>query len=211
MTIETLEVAGFESAMWAMRNPLDSWSRGDTYLTPEGDLLVGPHDKDLSLRLQKAGTEHAKHLRMIQVWADILAPRYWLTEMDTYRAGVEKISCSTMHTIMKNPFQTIDFAYDVSNALSCRMAENNAIAMNALRSQYLQEEDPDKKKAIWRTLIQNLPQSFLQRRTYMFSYAALRNIVRQRANHKLIEWHQFIDWCRTLPESWMIFDEEEPA
>ena len=33
----------------------------------------------------------------------------------------------------------------------------------------------------------------------MFSYQCLRNIVRQRHDHRLPEWHQFIDWVRTLP------------
>ena len=35
----------------------------------------------------------------------------------------------------------------------------------------------------------------------MFSYQCLRNIVRQRHNHRLAEWHEFIDWARTLPLS----------
>ena len=32
-----------------------------------------------------------------------------------------------------------------------------------------------------------------------FSYQALRNIARQRWNHRLPEWHQFVDWIKTLP------------
>lgn len=32
-----------------------------------------------------------------------------------------------------------------------------------------------------------------------FSYQALRNIVRQRWNHRLPEWHEFVDWVRSLP------------
>ena len=32
-----------------------------------------------------------------------------------------------------------------------------------------------------------------------FSYQALRNIAKQRWNHRLPEWHQFIDWIKTLP------------
>lgn len=32
-----------------------------------------------------------------------------------------------------------------------------------------------------------------------FSYQCLRNIVIQRSNHRLPEWHNFIDWVRTLP------------
>ena len=35
----------------------------------------------------------------------------------------------------------------------------------------------------------------------MFSYQALRNIARQRWNHRLPEWHVFVDWIKTLPLS----------
>ena len=34
-----------------------------------------------------------------------------------------------------------------------------------------------------------------------FSYQALRNIAKQRWNHRLPEWHQFVDWVKTLPFS----------
>ena len=33
----------------------------------------------------------------------------------------------------------------------------------------------------------------------IFSYQALRKMVMQRHDHRLPEWHQFIDWVRTLP------------
>lgn len=35
----------------------------------------------------------------------------------------------------------------------------------------------------------------------MFSYQCLRNIVRQRHDHRLAEWHEFVDWIHTLPLS----------
>ena len=34
-----------------------------------------------------------------------------------------------------------------------------------------------------------------------FSYQALRNIAKQRWNHRLPEWHVFVDWIKTLPLS----------
>ena len=34
-----------------------------------------------------------------------------------------------------------------------------------------------------------------------FSYQALRNIAKQRWNHRLPEWHVFVDWIKTLPFS----------
>ena len=33
----------------------------------------------------------------------------------------------------------------------------------------------------------------------MFSYQALRKMVAQRHDHRLPEWHEFVDWVRTLP------------
>ena len=217
MTIQTLLTAGVEQAIHAMRNPMDSWDYSDSEweegvvsLYPDfAKYIVGPKDKDLSERLQKAGPEHAKHLRMIMVWADIVAPRYWWTEFDTYRAGVEKLSCSTMHTITKRAFDASDFQQD-DTELSQNAAILNATMMDMWREMYLDaKDDLAKQKEIWRCLIQNLPQSYLQRRTVMMSYAALRNIVKQRKGHKLDEWKWFIDWARTLPDSWMIFDGEE--
>lgn len=77
MIIETIyEPQGFIPAIHGMRNPMDSWNKSDSTLL-FGDLYIGEKDKELSLKLQKAGPEHCKHLRMIFVWADITAPRYW--------------------------------------------------------------------------------------------------------------------------------------
>lgn len=204
MNIKTLEVDGIGPAIHAMRNPMDSWSKSDTIRG-----MIGPKDRELSERLAKAGSEHAKHLRFIQVWAEVIGPRYWLTELDTYRMGVEKLSCSTMHKLMARPLTLEDFEHE-------RGAEdlltNIIISLNGRMENYkalLEAKQNDEAKQVWREIIQLLPQSYLQRRTFMFSYAALRNIIKQRTGHKLKEWAFFIDWCRTLPESWMLFDGDE--
>ena len=44
MKIDTLHVAGFSPAFHAMRNPLDSWSRNDTFLDTENNLTIGHND-----------------------------------------------------------------------------------------------------------------------------------------------------------------------
>ena len=193
MNIKTLEVAGIAPAIHAMRNPMDSWEKSDTVRGHVGNL-----DKELSTKLAKAGTEHCKHLRMVMVWAEISAPRYWWNEFDTYRAGVEKVSCSTMHKLMSRPLTIDDFEHDELYTDSFIAAINNRIEA------YKGMDDPDTKKRIFRGVVQMLPQSFIQRRTVMMSYAALRNIYRQREGHKLIEWMHFRKWVECLPESWMI-------
>lgn len=199
MQIKTLEVAGIAPAIHGMRNPMDSWDKSDTIPG-----LIGKNDKKLSMRLASAGTEHAKHLRMVMVWADITAPRYWWQEFDTYRAGVEKVSCSTMHKLMARPLTINDFALDsVPLQLIAKVVEE----LNEQMEEYKNEHNEIARKTIWRGIIQQLPQGYLQKRTVMMSYAALRNMYRQRKGHKLREWHEFRGWCESLPESWMITDE----
>lgn len=51
------------------------------------DFCIGENDHALMMRLAKAGGEHAKYRRMIVVYADVTAPRYWWAEYDTYKVG----------------------------------------------------------------------------------------------------------------------------
>ena len=201
MKIKTLEVEGFGPAIHAMRNPMNSWDRSDTQSGK-----IGEKDKELSQKLANSGPEHAKHLRMIYVWVEIWAMRPWWNEMDTYRAGVEKVSCSTMHKLMARPLTLEDFEHSPGT--------RKDIAETITRINWRMQKYNEAKAAgemetaqrLWREVIELLPQSYIQRRTVCMSYAALRNIIKQREGHKLHEWHQFIDWARTLPESWMLFD-----
>lgn len=211
MIIETIrEAQGFDQAIIAMRNPMDSWDKSDSEWNFDelcefstGKYTIGEKDKELSIKLQKAGPEHCKHLRMIYVWADITAPRYWWNEFDTYRAGVEKVSCSTMHKLMARPLTTDDFEHECINEDYMHyMLDSINTSMEAWHA----EKDPDYKQQIWRSIIQALPQSYLQKRTVCMSYAAIRNIVRQREGHKLVEWEHFIRWAKSLSNSWMIFE-----
>ena len=203
MIIETIrEPEGFSQAIHAMRNPMNSWANDDSYWQ-EDDFIIGPKDKELSIKLQKSGPEHCKHLRMIYVWAEITAPRYWWQEYDTYRFGVDKVSCSTMHKLMARPLIRDDFEHDcMNNEFLDYIIESINTSMEAWRY----EKDQDVKYEIWRSIIQALPQSYLQKRTVCMSYAALRNIVKQREGHKLVEWETFINWAKSLKESWMIFE-----
>ena len=205
--IVTLEIAGILPAMHGMRNPKNSWSKNDTGDVYNVDCsvypVVGPNDEKLTRTLMQGGPEHAKHLRMIMVWADITAPRFWWQEFDTYRIGVEKVSCSTMHKLTAKPLEIDDF--EVKDDEEAAWMEANVLPrLNMLMKAYDGEQDPDEKKYIWRKIIHELPQGYLQKRTVMMSYAALRNIYRQRKGHKLYEWQVFREWCEELPESWMI-------
>ena len=202
MTIRTILNEGFAPAIEAMRDPMSSWEKSDSKYE-NGIFVIGEKDKELSLKLQKAGPEHCKHLRQIFVWAEIIAQRDWYIQLATYRYGVENISTSTMHTLMRRPLEPSDFEHDCMNDEYLKYMLDS---INGSMLAYKLEKDEARKKEIWRGIIEALPQSFLQKRHYCFSYAALRNTIHQREGHKLKEWHQFIEWCRTLREPWMLFE-----
>ena len=82
MKIENVRITGFEEAVRGARNSFDSWDKSDSR-TDENGFVMGDADKRLLLKLVQAGDAHAKALRMVTVYADITAPRYWLTEFDT--------------------------------------------------------------------------------------------------------------------------------
>lgn len=218
--IKNTEVYGWEAAIRGMRNPMNSWEKSDSQFedvfTDYEDLInyymktadIGENDLDLMKRLAKAGTEHAKYLRYINVTVDLVAPLYWYKEMDCYRFGVEHNSCSTMHKIQEKEFTLDDFSHehlssmDIGGGIGApiRMLKNTIIMLNGCRYLFLKTND----KEYWWQMIQLLPSSYNQRRTYQFSYQALANIYIQRKNHKLDEWRDFCRWIESLPYSELI-------
>ena len=189
MKIETIEIAGIAGALTALRLPFGKDVRSriehfcDTYLditdmdvekaedtyevtmtghprfTSNTHIAIEPKDLSLMTTLVKRGDEHAKVVRGIMVWARIKAPVYFTRELETYRAGRERLSSSsTMHQ----------------------------------ECQGLSGEELQRAKA-------ELPMGTEQDFVDVYSYQTLRRIVAQRHNHRLPEWHEFVDWVRTLP------------
>lgn len=179
-----------------MRNPLNSWDKSDSSFTDE--FIMGQNDLKLMKQLAKAGDEHAKYLRMIPVTATIIAPIFWLAELDTYKIGVTRNSCSFMHKGVSKPFELSDFSRE-SDA-DDQWWKATIDHLNKLRDEYLAEKDD----SIFREIRSCLPSGYLQRSTFQFNYATLRNIYRQRKNHRLPEWHTFCHWIESLPYSELI-------
>ena len=220
ITIEHGDTYGWEAAGRGMRNPKNSWNRSDS-IFDEGYIDLGENDMELMLTLANAGPDHGKFLRMIGVSCDITGPLYWWKEMDTYKVGTVADSCSTMHKIAAKEFELSDFSNEHLTD-HCLMALSCIVDMlNNQRSLYLtwdsiptdQRElfDPNIhcKKDVWWQMIQLLPSSYNQKRTWTANYAVLRNIYSARKDHKLDEWHMFCDWIKLLPYSELITGEEK--
>ena len=225
LKIENFEVLGWEHAIRGMRNPMNSWEKSDSFLCREIEddtcpedcsfrgkcpvygtedfFVLGGNDHDLMMRLRNAGTDHRKFMRMITVYLDITGPLYWWKEFDTYRVGVEKNSCSTMHKIHAKEFTLEDFSceklYDPIGDLRPIVDR-----LNVYRERYLETKD----KNDWWQMIQLLPTSYNQKRTVMLNYEVLANIYKSRKNHRLDEWHTLCDWIEELPYSELITGKE---
>ena len=224
--IENTEVFGWEAAIRGMRNPMNSWDKSDStfevydsyessWWTPinlqeKTDLVkmkIGENDLKLMRNLAKAGSDHAKYLRMINVTVDITAPLYWWKEFDTYKVGTVANSCSTMHKIHEKEFDMFDFSFGhligKGEDLTCYGAEwftpldilqLTIDTLNGARERFLETKD----KKYWWQMIQLLPSSYNQKRTVQLNYQVLK-AMDSREFHKLDEWREFIRWRNELP------------
>ena len=196
--IENVEVFGFEAAIRGMRNPLNSWDKSDSEFIPWDitDFEIGENDLKLMQTLCRAGTDHRKFLRMINVTADITAPLYWWKEYDTYKVGTVANSCSTMHTIHTKEFTIDDFSneYLSDGWLAC-LVETIIPLLNRARTEYIETQS----EIYWLQMIQLLPSSYNQKRTISLNYEVLLNMYHARKAHKLHEWLQFCEWIKSLP------------
>lgn len=193
--IEKTEVFGWESAIRAMRNPMNSWDKDDSCWGSGEGYVIGKNNLALMKKLSKAGNDHAKFLRMINVTADITAPLYWWKEYDTYKVGTVANSCSTMHKIHDKEFTMDDFSHEHLELLSMECLTNTIEIINHYREWFIR----DKNKVDWWQMIQLLPTSYNQKRTVQLNYQVLKSMYFSRRNHKLDEWHTLCDWILTLP------------
>ena len=194
--IENQEVTGFKAAIRGMRNPKNSWSKSDTTFWPEEDIpSLGTSDLLLASTLANAGDDHGKFLRMINVSIDITAPLYWWKEMDTYKVGTVADSCSTMHKIAAKEFTVDDFSHEHLTERSMQTLRGMINLLNVYRDEF----NVSGRKDDWWQMIQLLPSSYNQRRTWQANYQVLRHIYKARHQHKLTEWLAFCGWIESLP------------
>lgn len=217
--VEHIDAWGFGHAIRGMRNPMNSWDKRDSYdccnyfdeecvdckhnYVACSHFYVGDNDLKLMQRLYKAGTEHRKYLRQIFVSMDITAPLYWWKEFDTYKVGTVANSCSTMHKIAAKEFELDDFSHEHLESAGLMTLKGVISRLNLARDYYIGEYDNINsqidKKSYWWEMIQLLPSSYNQKRTITMNYENVVNMIKQRSNHKLDEWREFVNILKELP------------
>lgn len=213
MEFKTLEVAGFESAIRGMRNPLESWNQSDSSFDFK-NFVLGKKDINLARRLCEAGASDRKFMRMLIVWADIKAPVYFLREFDTYKIGTVTNSTSMQHKGSSKQYDKFDFAIDDTSVLPLEDHSETMFAWATVIDaiNYLMEQYRDTKDITYFRLARQLmPMGYEYLFTWKASYETIYNMYMQRKNHKLVEWSgkdcynedgepaSFITWAESLP------------
>lgn len=204
MKFENTSVYNIYNAILGARNPMNSWNKSDSIFKGYNGKIenteIGENDIELMQKLIKAGSEHRKFMRQIFVSVDITAPLYFYKELDTYKVGTVANSTSTMHKLASTPI-TID-CFECGDLVNKNVIRD----LEKTRQKYLET----KAKGLWKYLIVNLPESWLQKRTVTMNYENILNMIHQRKNHKLTEWSvDFISWGRSLPYAQELFFELE--
>lgn len=160
--------------------------------------------KEVAKSLAGKDYGHDKFLRMIDIWMLVTAPRFWWVEMDQYKIGKDEndelvffegdvitSSESTMNSIAERDFNHDDFEYPISQEELANLNHK----LNGYRLKHI-------------TLAQlknSLPEGYLQKRVIKMNYAVAWSIKISRQNHRLPQWHTFIDALRNLKHSELIF------
>ena len=196
--LSKVDIYGWEASIRGMRNPLNSWSKSDSYWSYDGEkpqFIVGEADLKLMRNLSDAGNDHGKFLRFINVTLDINAPLYWWKEFDTYKVGTVANSCSTMHKLHSRDLTREDFSHESLDEFCLNVLNLTINNINHNRRMFLNTGN----KTYWECMVQLLPSSYNQLRTVQLNYCVLKAMYHARRNHKLEEWREFCRWIETLP------------
>ena len=211
--LEDMETEVDRKQWLSAEKEIEKWLWDNSLLDKDGPyedrFYFGPKDLKLAQSLIRAGTDESKFMRQIIVSVDITAPLYWWKEMDTYKVGTVANSTSTMHKLTSRPIKNFDFSFDLcfySNSILDNGTYKYDYEVREMFDQIIQNCEWLRQKYVetkenyyWRALIQLLPESYNQTRTWTANYAVLRNIYFARRNHKLTEWREFCQWIESLP------------
>lgn len=90
----------------------------------------------------------------------------------------------------------------------CNILQGLSLLQSRMNKYKKDESKQQYVESYHRVLKSLLPEGFYQTRTVNLNYAVLRNMYRQRKNHRLPQWSEdFVSWVESLPYSEFITTE----
>ena len=187
------QVFNLQGAFRGMRQPLQSFDKSDS-CNFFNSFIIGEKDMELAQNLLSSGSSSDdKFMRQIFVTVDIVAPSYFLSELDTYKVATTRNSSSLQHKGMSRDYTLDDFTFDEKDNFDLNQIID---IINKYRRLYKETND----YKYFRMMRQLMPMGYEYNITWTANYEVLRNIYFQRKNHRLKEWSEdFMGWIDDLP------------
>lgn len=163
-------------------------------------------DMRRAINLTKASSTdngaHGQFLTGIRVAFDVTFSNKAWVEAERYRFLEFVSSQSTMHKITKFDLDTSYNEYVHPKAIEIMkelVAEYNDLCGPGAASSFTPEELTDAKTRKYLEILYTNPAGFELTARLTTNYRCLRNIYKQRKNHRLPEWRAFCSWIESLP------------
>lgn len=192
MRVENVKVYDLEESLHASGYPLrttTNWTE-----TEEATLKRA---KNLSHAADWVGA-HDQFLTGILVSFDLTFSNKAWVEAERYRFLSFVSSESTMHRITK--FNLKEQCNRYVDARIIDIVQRKIDEYNRLSSLEGQDKEREsQKKELYLEILYNIPAGFELTARLTTNYRCLKNIWRQRRDHRLPEWKEFCEWIETLP------------
>lgn len=157
-----------------------------------GELDIRRVNRLSKLATNTSNPAHEQCLSGILVAFDLtLSNKAWV-EAERYRYLTFVSSESTMHRITK---------FDIDEQCNEHVDPRALDILREKIAEYEACEDDDDKPELYLDVLYNIPAGFRLTARMTTNYRCLKNIYRQRKNHRLPEWREFCAWVETLPHA----------
>lgn len=155
----------------------------------------------------KDNQAHGQFLTGIRVSFDLTCSNKMWVEAERYRFLEFVSSQSTMHRITKFDLNKIYNKYvDIRVIEIMKEKVDYYNHLNDLKEKYREEGNSyevtrltEKMKELYLEILYTNPAGFTLTARMTTNYRCLRNIYKQRKNHRLPEWREFCKWIESLP------------
>ena len=192
MKVENVKVYDLEESLHASGYPLRTTTNWE-----EAEEATLKRAKNLSHAADWVGA-HDQFLTGILVSFDLTFSNKAWVEAERYRFLSFVSSESTMHRITK--FNLKEQCNRYVDARIIDIVQRKIDEYNRLSSLEGQDKEREsQKKELYLEILYNIPAGFELTARLTTNYRCLKNIWRQRRDHRLPEWREFCEWIETLP------------
>ncbi len=189
ITINNVQVYGLDKAIKASGNPMRT-------VIDNSEVTEKDFNRAKNLGNTKIGEGHDQFLTGIIVQFDLKAPLYMWKQLQRYHFIDFISSSSTMHCLTK--FRLSEQCVEDTDDIILNRAQE-------LIDEYNKAKDNvnftvEERKQLWRRAVASLPCGFCLSASLTTNYRQLKTIYNQRKDHRLKEWHEFCEWCESLPK-----------